>query len=48
MPKIFVSQSKEIAKPVQEVFEKVRDMHGWAEWSPWMIADPGMQGHEPG
>lgn len=40
MPKIFVSQSKEIAKPVQEVFDKVRDMHGWAEWSPWMIADP--------
>jgi len=40
MPKIFVSQSKEIAKPVREVFEKVRDLHGWAEWSPWMIADP--------
>ncbi|MDB4538173.1 SRPBCC family protein, partial [Akkermansiaceae bacterium] len=37
---MFVSQSTEIAKPVQEVFDKVRDLHSWPEWSPWLIADP--------
>lgn len=40
MPKMSVSKTQEIAGPVDQVFEKVRDFHSWPHWSPWLITDP--------
>ena len=39
MPKITVEKSTHIEAPIQTVFETVRNLRGWKNWSPWVIAE---------
>ncbi len=43
MPKIHVSKSVVIEKPIDVVYDAVRDFRQWPEWSPWLITDPECQ-----
>ncbi len=35
-----VARSLHIQVPAQEIFDKLRGLESWAEWSPWLIYEP--------
>ncbi len=40
MPKMHISKSIVVNKPIGEVFSKLNDFNQWTAWSPWLIQDP--------
>lgn len=42
MPKMHISKSIQIEKPVAEVYPFIADFHHWSSWSPWMILEKGV------
>lgn len=40
MSQLFIRKTILIEKDCLTVFKKINDFHHWADWSPWLIADP--------
>lgn len=40
MPKMHITRSIIIDKPMSEVMQTLNDFHQWPKWSPWLIAEP--------
>ena len=38
-----VERSASVSAPPEVVFDRVNDLHGWADWSPWDKLDPAMK-----
>lgn len=43
MPKMQISRSTLIQKPMTEVMNALNDFHNWPIWSPWLVAEPEAQ-----
>lgn len=43
MPKFYVSKSIVINAPTARVYENIRNLTHWKEWSPWLILEPGAE-----
>jgi len=40
MPKLLVSESIVIDKPLTKIHEIISDFHHWRPWSPWLVSEP--------
>ena len=43
MPRLSVSRTRLIDRPVDDVFRLVRYFENWPRWSPWLVAAPGFE-----
>lgn len=39
MPKLIVERSILIQAPAGDIYSKVRDLHQWPKWSPWLVVE---------
>ena len=40
MPALVVEAKRRLSHPVEKVYETLRDLRSWPQWSPWLVADP--------